>query len=532
MHEAEVRVRDRYQFQVKLSYLVDRNNPTLSYDLAAYIFVPPTLGVARENFSKSDFYNDLQTFVRLKTPEFGIDDIPVKPDSPLLRLTAAASELALGADGTTLGRFEHQVKLFGCVLDSSLEDAVDAIEADGVGEDMMQAADKFAAAIRRITTAYRRLYDVFDPPERLAKAREAFVFGDEHMSLVVEDHCYGFLQLLPKRVQTPAHGRLLDVIREELAYRREHGFPSIPEEQVDNERVVYRRSVLKNYMRSVLLLSARTREAGTFMRESLFGFAAGVSMIFATAVLFVSQSFYGPLTLPVFLALVIGYVFKDRIKELLRVYLSRKLAGALFDHKTHIYSTPQHRIGVCKESFDFVDDGKLPPEVALIRNRAHITEIEGRLVGETILRYRKHVSLNVTDIDEMYGRRQFDGFNDVLRFNLHEYVARMGAPRMTLFAPTENGYHKIKTDRVYHLNIILRQRLPQSSIFRRFRVVLNRRGIKRVERVTETTVEDPDAGSTNLDLRNVAGMLTGLMDAAARVGRRVTGRRPPENRDG
>ena len=81
-------------------------------------------------------------------------------------------------------------------------------------------------------------------------------------------------------------------------------------------------------------------------------------MLFATAVLFVSQSFYGPLTLPVFLALVVGYMFKDRIKEILRVYFSQMVSSVLFDHKTRIYSNPNRPIGICRESFDFVDEAR------------------------------------------------------------------------------------------------------------------------------------------------------------------------------
>ena len=198
--------------------------------------------------------------------------------------------------------------------------------------------------------------------------------------------------------------------------------PAIPTDRNNNEQLIFRRNVLKKYMHNVLFLDTRTRREGKVIEQGLFGIAAGISMLFATVVLFLSQSLYGPLTLPVFLALVIGYMFKDRIKEMLRVYLSRKVSSLLFDHKTRIYSDPRHPIGYCRESFDFVDEAKVPDRIMKIRDRDHMTEIQSEWVSEGVLRYRKRIKLSSRAIAAAYRDIDTDGINDIMRLNVAEFT--------------------------------------------------------------------------------------------------------------
>ena len=279
----------------------------------------------------------------------------------------------------------------------------------------------------------------------------------------------------------------MDLVRHEIDHRKSRDYPSIPSDKHVNEQLIFRRNVLKKYMHNVLFLDTRTRHEGKVIEHGLFGIAAGISMLFATLVLFLSQSYYGPLTLPVFVALVIGYMFKDRIKELLRVYFSRKVSGLLFDHKTRIYSDTRSPIGHCRESFDFVDEVKVPERVMKIRDRDHITEIESDWLSENVLRYRKRIKLSSRAISTAYRDIDTDGINDIMRFNVAAFTRHMGNPRKELFVLDEDDFHRVKAERVYHLNMVLRYGGDDGIRYKRLRVVLNRRRIRRIETVS---VED------------------------------------------
>ena len=482
-----IRVRDLHQFEIKLNYPLSQDKSVKTYDLECYIFVPHSLGVHRTNYSKAKFYDDLQTHIRFKTPSVSLTRIGEGPESPLAKLDASARTLQEPKRDAQLGAFEYRLKLFCCTLQSSLREFVGFICTTTDRDDRDRAVQQYLAAAKAITKSYRALRPQVILPTVPSDARAMYAFGDEYVSLLVERNSYDLIRHLRDADGTGwrVRGRkTMDLIAHEVNYRKSRRYPSIPSDQSDNEELIFRRNVLKKYMQKVLFLDTRTRDEGRVIEHSLFGIAAGISMLFATAVLFISQSIYGPLTLPVFFALVVGYMFKDRIKEILRVYFSQMVSGVLFDHKTRIYSNPEHPIGYCRESFDFVDEAKVPDRVMKIRARDHITEIESDWVVEDVLRYRKRIKLSSRAISALYSDIDTDGINDIMRFNVAEFTRRMGNPRKELFVLDGGDYREVKAERVYHLNMVLRYGGDDRVMYKRLRIVLNRRKIKRIETVS------------------------------------------------
>ena len=238
-------------------------------------------------------------------------------------------------------------------------------------------------------------------------------------------------------------------------------------------------------MGNVLFLDTRFHKEGRWLEQGLFGIAAGFSMIFATGVAYYYQALYGALTMPVFVALVISYIFKDRIKELLRIYFSRKVSNRLFDHKTNLYIGSGHHIGVCRESVDFIEEKQVPEDIRRARNKAHLTEMEDEWAGggERVIRYRKHIKLFPEQMSTVYHGFKIEGINDIMRFNVLDFVRKTGIPKKPLFIVDGDDYRPIKGDRVYHLNLIVKYGAAKRTFCNRFRIVFNRRRIKRIETV-------------------------------------------------
>jgi hypothetical protein len=485
-----IRVRDRHQFEIKLHYPISRKSAVAAYDLECYIFVPNGLGMNRSNYSKAKFYDDLQTHIRFKTPSVPLTAIAGGKDSPLAKLAASADALQECDNNAKFENFEYQLKLFCCILQSSLRDFIVYIGETTNPDDRGRLVQQYLHATTATIDSYRTVRSKISLPAAPGRAGAIYAFGDEYISLLVERNCYNLLKQLCKTdtMGPRANQReIMDLIAQEVRYRKCQRYPSIPTDKNDNEQLIFRRNVLKKYMHNVLFLYTRTRDEGKVIMHGLFGVAAGISMLFATMVLFLSQSIYGPLTLQVFLALVVGYMFKDRIKEMLRLYFSRKVSTVLFDHRTRIYSSPHQPIGHCRESFDFVDESKVPGPIMKIRNRDHMTEIDSNWESENVLRYRKRIKLSSRAISAAYHDIDRNGINDIMRFNIAEFTRRMGNPRKELFVMDEVDFRKVKAERVYHLNMILRYGGDDRVRYKHFRIILNRRKIKRIETVS---VED------------------------------------------
>ena len=137
--------------------------------------------------------------------------------------------------------------------------------------------------------------------------------------------------------------KLLDLITHEITYRQKNHYPSIPHAHSTNEEFIFRTGVLKKYMGNVLFLNTRIKQEGELLEQVVFALAAGVAMIFAASAVFFAQSAYASVSLPLFIVLVVSYMFKDRIKDLTRGYLGSKLRHLLFDHKMNIYYSPKEK---------------------------------------------------------------------------------------------------------------------------------------------------------------------------------------------
>ena len=79
-----IAVHDRYQLELKLGYPLAPGKQT-RYLIDTYLFLPASLGVNSSSYTSRDFYRDIQTYIRMKTPSFLMEQILAAPDSPLRR---------------------------------------------------------------------------------------------------------------------------------------------------------------------------------------------------------------------------------------------------------------------------------------------------------------------------------------------------------------------------------------------------------------------------------------------------------------
>lgn len=480
--EGTPRVRHRHQFEIKLRYPLPVDERKSVYDLAVYFFLPPSLGIGRSNYGKTRFFEDLQSYVRLKTPELLFPDVPRGDAGPLSRLTAAALRLQGDTGERSVRLYEYQSKLFCCVLKSSLLAFAQRIESESNPGEQVRLIEEFRLAASSLRSIYSTLEPRLCNPSMPPSAQSVFRFTDEYISLLLEEYACRIISAAPHDDNiTELRKALIDFVKREIGHRVSAGYPSVSNASSENEGFVYRRGVLKKYMSSVLFLNVRSGDAGRFLEEGLFGLAAGVSMVFATAVLFLATQLYGALTFPVFVALVVSYIFKDRIKERMRLYLSRKAARWLFDHRTIFYASGKERIGVCSESVDFLETGDIPAPVAAVRNRSHITEIEGGWVGERAIRYRKLVKLYPVRIADIYDSANIRDVNDIMRFSIEEFVQHLGTADKPVQSLVGDEVKWVHGERVHHLNVIVRHAVNDVDTFQRYRIILNRDGIKRIE---------------------------------------------------
>ncbi len=479
-----IKIHDKYQFEIKTSYSFKSDKKSTSYNIETYFFIPSNLGINKNTYKKEIFYNDIQTYIRFKTPTILLRNIASGENSPIEKLRESFNAILYQQDNKNILNYEHQIKMFCCILKSALRDHVDFVKKKTLSQDVVSAINDFTGSIKIIVQKYRDLRNIIAVPSVDNKLFSVYLFGDEYLSLLVEYYTYNLLEIIKNFEFTEKEHYekiLINLIKSEVDYRNNNKYPSIARKDSDNEVLLFRKSVLKKYMENILFLNTRVEEEGKIIEQIIFALAAGIAMFFFTWVVFYSQYKYG-LTTPLLL-IVISYMFKDRIKESIRIYLSDKVKNFLFDHKLFIYTDSKEKIGVCEESFDFVKEQKIGSHLIKLRNKDHITEIENGWVGEKIILYRKRIRIISKYFKKIYHNYKIDAINDITRFNVSNFLTKMDNPQKTLYVCEDDSFYKIQGERVYHLNLIIKYSSEKGSSYERYRIILNRDGIKRIEEV-------------------------------------------------
>ncbi|MGB5261796.1 MAG: hypothetical protein WBO34_14925 [Gammaproteobacteria bacterium] len=384
-------------------------------------------------------------------------------------------------------RCENQIRLFCCILKSSIKDHVALIVETHSPADRGLLIEHYRTSVVKSLSRFRKLGETADLSSMDERIRSIYALADEYSSIFVEQNTFDILERAGNIEDDSAgnhRAMLLELIKDEKRYRTKKDYPSVASADSDNEEFLYRRGALKRHMESILFLNTRVRAEGKITEQVIYSLAAGLAMVFATAIAFLTQQKYGNFTLAFFVALVVSYMFKDRLKELGRLYIYKKVRGRFFDQKVHIYGgSGGKRLGFSREGFRFISEASLQPEISSLRNRDPLTRIDNERLGEKIILYRKSLQIFSRDFEQIYHGIPIDGLTDIWRIDMNRFVRKMDNPKKPVFVLDGKGYRNAKASKVYHINLVIRYVAAHGEEYKRLRIVLSRGGIKRIEEI-------------------------------------------------
>ena len=491
MIDSRVEAHDRNQFEVKLDYTTDAEAKRDRYRVEAYFFIPRSLGVNPHTYSRAHFYSDVQAYIRFKTPEFTFQDLldPNNDRSPFNRLRGELSQN--GCFEGDVAQLSQEFKLLGCILRARIQDRAGSIQAQlakfGGSGDLESSVDRLVTELGDSLRTLRSL-NLEHAPQRL---REAFAYVDEYLSLVCEMHLTHLVQSMDRSSRLgdrfqKTRERLTVMLLAERSHRCAKNYLTVLEEGSE-EHFVYRQGMLKKYVMSVLFLEITKERQGRRLLDVMAAVAAGIAMTFSTVAAIWSQEIYGINSFPFVMALVVSYMFKDRIKEWLRRYFSHKITPALADYDLAIHDPESDDpVGRCRETFAFVNEDQIPVEVLEKRHIDNRSSLEAESKPEVIIRYSKDIDLKGSIIRRLHGRLR--DITDIIRFNLARFLLRADDPQRKIrrFNAETDRVDSIHLPKLYHINVVFvlrTQKHPEAQTVERVRVIVDRSGIKRLESV-------------------------------------------------
>lgn len=505
--DSHIKLHDRHRFEIKLDMDLDIKSGN-AYEVETYLFMPRSLNIGPHNYGKEKFYNSSQRYIRWRTPKIGLGKLcdPAFSSSPLSRIRADLGRVLAGGNVQPLtDGICDEVRLLGCIIRGEVRDYV-KVFADGLATYgaavpaaqrklfVVEGLENFLGDLKVLEAALSSLKAEVSDPAVPLKVRETMAFFDEYVSLVLEEHLTSLLEALRSAPEARERFRgveegVLAIVTAQSRYRQAMKYPSVLVPGSTNETIIYRRGVLKKFMSGVLYLKAEFSE-WEGLTQVFFGIAAGAAMLFAVLVTIYFQERYAINSIPFVLALVISYIFKDRIKDWLKLLFSKSLTRWISDRKIDILdsSSDNVRIGLLKEAVTFISERDVPPDISRLRNIDNITSVDEEGKPERVLKYKKEINLYPEVIMKRHERRR--DLNDIMRFNVRDIVEQADDPAVDYqyVDPDDGGLRTVACSRVYHLNMILKYTYSRGAgreavYYERIRIVVNKEGIVRLEEV-------------------------------------------------
>ena len=511
LFDTKVEVHDRKQFELKLEYQPSGTDPKSEYLVETILFIPRSLNIDAETWSRDQFYADIHNYVRLKTPVLSFDEILTGSHSPLVQLE---QRLPLGLMGP-VSEVVYDAKMLACVARGALRRFSRGMKKEcahllsGAENEkcappdspahLMELARKSIHSsqeiLRRFRSTSARLAEKYELDQ---KAQAALRLVDEYMSLTVEQF---FRRIVVQMEAMPRSGiyvdlrrELMDVVIGDESYRRTKKLPSVLTAEGDNEEYTHRIGFLKKFCMNILFLKVQRSSKRKAWEEVLFAIAAGGSMAFALGVGLFAQSRYPQASFNFFMLAVVGYMFKDRMKDALRRMLAAYMGKFLYERSTVIVDpVTLDDVGVCREKLDYGSSVQIPPEIASLRAQDDLATVAQSELTEMVIRYRKRIALD----SEMLPRIAdgiISGVTDIIRLNIDRLLHDMDDPEYALdYVDLEDfSVGKLQMVKSYRVDVAFRFAVDdgrhQRTTVRLVRLVLDRNGIKRMTDLVPETV--------------------------------------------
>lgn len=442
---------DANQIELRTATQITPDRRVQDYTLDAFIFIPRTLGITTDSYDARAFTQDTGAFVRLTTPKVPLADLGLDGTSAYLDLKEGEERV-------------RRIKVLACVLRSAIKAEVAALEPAEFCEALKGALERFKS---------------LRPQNPNTRTEGAWQAADEFVSLRAEEACTELVARLPEGEERAA---LATLAVDCYLHRLDRGYHSTVEAGAENEALLRSRRLAKRAISSVLWLDITRSEPGRFWRNVIGMVAAAAAMAFAVATTLWATAHYEMFSVTFVTIAITSYVVKDRIKDLGKAVLGKRLRSFVADHEVVVADRESGaKLGTARERFRIAEAGDIHPVIAELRLRHHHSAMAADARPEVVLHWSKEVRLD----SDALARHPLGvtGLTDILRFNIRHLRAHMDAAYQDrqVVNPETRELLTVRCASVHHVNLLLRLVAEGETRFESFRVVLDQRGIKRIE---------------------------------------------------
>lgn len=471
----EVRKHSSYHIEVKSVFPLSDKKKVQS-DMHYYIYSPAQLNMNKETVNKLNALNTISTYGRFGSPSHSFEQLMDLEDcdSPLYRLVenlknqkenekAIISELQLLSNAIRhqgkreIKRLEYYVKTKS-------------------HEDVRENIENFIKAVKLINNKIR---DIMQNIEMKGIIESGFLWADEILSLTTERQALSMYSLLDQGDFQDIQDDLITLIKDESEHRVKKNYMSAMGSK-SSESISYRASKLKKWSQSILYLQPTELKTPKRIGNILAGAAAGVAMTFAVIASIFAEKIFLKNSYQWALIVILVYIFKDRIKETLRL-LFNALVPRLLADSVSTFSSPRTGIVLCKTKMK-VEISKANNQEQVIKKAREVDDnpFRSMLPDNDVIHFSRFI--NIYKAKSKKHKFISKTFTLIDRIRVDDFAKEMDD---TPVVKTRSQVDDSAQDRVYHLHFIARELNYAEDIDRieHHLIVMSKEGIIRLEKL-------------------------------------------------
>ncbi len=480
----------RKQLEIQLSCILPRTGRKARYELGVYLLFPRSLQMNRSRYGEKAFLQDILSYTRFCTPSIpmrGLSD-PACDKSPLIRLLGILRGTSLRRE-VKESRIEYELRTLVNIHNTRFKEGVrEQRNLVRTGRSDPDAGTRVERMLRESDAALgilrEELHPLFLESHVSERLRKALARCEESLSLAVEKHLYELHALIGKQPALESlRADFLERVRRERAYRGLRGF-HVAEAEADTaelEARLHHESELKKWAQQTYYMTQERDRSVHHLHTVCMAFAAMLAMSFAVAVTFLATIYFPQNSVPLALALVVTYAFKDRIKESARAFFLHLLPRMVSDRRDRLISPDRKPVGNSQLRVGFSSESKLPDILrALLHNNGGDPDLD--LPERDLLLFHKRLMLRVGELRKTYSR--LDAITEILRFRTDDWLSYMDDPQEDLWLLDGESPRRVKLNRTYPVKLFLHvTSLPgnEEEVYA-YDLHLNRKGIQRIMR--------------------------------------------------
>ncbi len=482
MIRSQIKIHDKFSIVIDVTYDKLFKRKKSKYTTITYLFIPDSLNINKKTYPPTKFYNDVRLFIKYDIPHYSLDDIDQRETSLLRNLIGNTRNFMKYPNRKNRAVYEEQVKMFAATFNGLVRKKNRYLMKMSRPEPEM--VRNFLDKIITVQTGFRTLVEKIKKTTLSDCDKNVLFYADEHMSNVIEFQLmklYNYLKA--KKFDRDILTGIVNTINKEQKYKKQKNYLSPKDKNINPDELLYKRNQLKKYIEDVFYLNQDIRKDGDVFQQTMLALAAGLAMVFSTGIAFYFQQSYGNFTIPFFAALVISYMLKDRFKSLAGMLFVSKSNSFFYDFKIRITNSLGKKIGVIKENFVFVPLKKLGPKVKKHRFKERIVEVCESSLHEQIIQYKKKIVIHPRKFDDNLPDKNIIGLTDITRYNFHRFIQYMDDPKEDYILVKKGEIYNKVANKIYHFNIIQKYYTEEGIEFSRYRILINRNGIRKIEKV-------------------------------------------------